>query len=133
MLDSNDLLNAMKKVSASVIKEMQPSSFVIGKVISEKPLKIQLDQKIILSKEQIILARNVTDFEIDVEMTWKTEDKAHNHIYKDGVTENNTHKHVVKGKKKLKIFNGLRSGEIVAMIMQHGGQQFLVVDRVVDT
>ncbi len=41
-----------------------------------------------------------------------------------------THKHAVKGRKKLRLFNGLQVGERVLLLRWQGGQKYLVLDRV---
>ena len=43
---------------------------------------------------------------------------------------NSTHKHAIKGCKKLRIYNGLQVGERVLLLRWQGGQKFLVLDRV---
>ena len=43
---------------------------------------------------------------------------------------NTTHKHAVKGRKKLRLFNGLQVGERVLLLRWQGGQKYLVLDRV---
>lgn len=37
---------------------------------------------------------------------------------------------ITPGEKKIRVYNGLKPGEVVAMIRQRGGQQYLVVSRV---
>ena len=62
MLDSGDLLNTIKRAAKETIEVRQLCDFYFGKVISTKPLKIFIDQKMTLGPAQLILTRNVTDF-----------------------------------------------------------------------
>ena len=107
MLDANDLLNIVKKAALEAVNASQPSDFCFGKVISAKPLKILVEQKMILGTAQLLLTRDVTDF------------KTHTTI--DGV------------KKETTIHNALRVGDEVILLKKKGGQKYLVLDRVVKT
>ena len=67
MLDFNDFMKVVKKAAVDAVVASKPADMVFGKVISENPLKIKVDQKLILTDKQLVLARNVTDHEIEVE------------------------------------------------------------------
>ncbi|MDE5996030.1 MAG: DUF2577 domain-containing protein [Eubacterium sp.] len=57
MLNSNDLLTIIKKAAMEAIEASQPSDFCFGKVISKKPLKISVEQKMVLSSAQLVLTK----------------------------------------------------------------------------
>jgi hypothetical protein len=111
----------------TMMQTMQLSTFEVGTVTSISPLKIQVEQKKTLTKVQLVLTRNVTDFETEVTVDWKTESKSGG----SGDSAFSSHNHDVKGKKKIKIHNALKVGDKVVLLKQHGGQKYLVVDRVV--
>ena len=121
MLDSNDLLNSMKKAGLDAVEASKPADFCFGKVTKEEPLTISVEQKLTLSTAQLVLTRNVTEFKIKITpIKWKTEEE-------DG------HKHELKEEEKeIKVHNKLKVGEKVVLIRQKGGQKYLVLDRVVD-
>ena len=106
MRDATDLLNIIKKAAFEAVNASQPSDFCFGKVISAKPLKISVEQKMTLSAAQLILTRNVTDFKTKVTMNSLTE---------------------------ITIHNALQVGEEVILLKKKGGQKYLVLDRVVKT
>lgn len=106
MLDATDLLIAIKKAATEAVEASQPFDFCFGKVISTSPLKIAVEQKIILGTMQLVLTRNVTD-------------------YKTKVTIGET--------QEVTIHNALQIGDDVILLKKKGGQKYLVLDRVVKT
>ena len=99
-------------------RNSDPSCVMFGKVISDSPLKIQVNVKLILEKNQLILTRNVTDYDL--------------YITPDNWSTNTAsgHSHTISGKKKIKVHNALTVGEEVILIRQAGGQEYIVLDRV---
>lgn len=72
MLDSNDLLNSIKKAATDAVEAGNPVNILYGIVTSTSPLKINVEQKMILEEPQLILTRNVTDYTVDVTIAWST-------------------------------------------------------------
>lgn len=66
MLDTNDLLNTIKKAAMEANEASKPVAILFGKVTSASPLKINVEQKMTLSDAQLILTRNVTDYNVDM-------------------------------------------------------------------
>ncbi len=134
LLDSNDLLNMIKKAATDAVNAGKPTSTVYGKVTSASPLKISIEQKMTLTKEQLVLTRNVTDYETNITMDWVSEETIHDHSYTDdgssNTTGDNTHSHKIKGKKKITVHNSLVVGDEVILIQIQGGQKFIVWDRI---
>ena len=64
MFDGNDLLEIIKKVAVEAVDAKKPSGLLFGKVISDSPLKVLVEQKMTLTIEQLVLCRNVTDFNV---------------------------------------------------------------------
>lgn len=129
----------------------QPTTILYGVVIGEEPLSVKLNDRITLSSAQLVLARNVTEHEIEITIEWETEeageekhkheaetiissagDPSHSHEAKTTIKEEDlTHIHEVKGRKKMIIHNQLIAGEEVILVRIKGGQKYLIVDRVV--
>lgn len=78
MLDSNDLLNTIKKAAVDAVEASKPVAVVYGKVLSVSPLEINVEQKMILTSAQLVLTKNVTDYETEVTVHWLTETKSIN-------------------------------------------------------
>lgn len=108
------------------VKNAKPVNLHFGTVISETPLKIQLDQKIILTEAFLILSRNVTDYDLEMTVNHITEK-----MQKGGKDPSFTsHKHEYKGRKVFRVHKALKNGENVILIELQGGSKYLVLDRV---
>lgn len=133
MLDSKNLVELIKQISSETEETASPCSFCYGKVISAAPLKILVEQKLTLSEMQLVLTRNVTDFEMEITpLSWKTEKpkKLNEDDTKDDTIPDHFHD-IKEERKKIKVHSALKAGETVVLIRQRGGQKYLVLDRVV--
>ena len=119
-----------EKVAKEVYEASKPTQVCYGEVTSDSPLKIQVDQKLVLEEEQLVLCRSVTDYECDVEFSLKTEKLQHNHTGVHGPTQPVTLQYKVKNKKKMKVYNALKKGDAVLLIREQGGQKYIVIDRI---
>ncbi len=122
-----------------------PCAVMSGRVIAEEPLRIQVEQKFILEREQLLLTGAVEDREIVVEMNHQTEPAgghSHGHgvtvhrgdVLYTGSTENDTeadHAHRYAGRKTMRLCNRLKTGDAVILLRLQGGQKFLVLDKAV--
>lgn len=97
------LAGAIQQLSNNTLGASQPTSILFGTVESATPLKVRIEQKLILEESFLILTRNVKDY--NVEMTV------------DGIRRTYT------------IHNALQAGERVILIRQQGGQKYVVLDR----
>ena len=114
-----DLIETIKKAAQQANDAAKPVAVMFGVIQDESPLKINVEQKMLLGKEQLILSRNVTDYETQITLeSWAT-----------GSTEG--HSHSISGKKKIVVHNALKKGEKVVLLRLSGGQQYIVLDRVV--
>ena len=123
-----DLVESMKKAALEAMENSDPSRIMYGKVIQASPLQIQVNVKLILQAEQLVLTRNVTDYTIDVTATTGY---AGGHKHEDSLggetSSNGSHSHSISS---IKILNALKVGEEVILIRQSGGQEYIVLDRV---
>lgn len=130
-----DLTECMKQAALQAMRNAKPTAVMFGQVINSDPLEILVEQRLTLNQDQLILTRNVTDFQVDVELEWGTSYSLgkHSHSCPEGSTNsvNLSHNHTVYGG-NMTVRNGLQDGEIVLLIRQEGGQKFVVVDRVVN-
>lgn len=128
MADFTPLLNVMKQNVKETGNATNPVQVCFGKVVSVSPLKIQIDQKITLGKAQLVLTRNVTDYEIEQTVSeWETTESSGG----SGDSAFASHKHGFNtGRKRTTIHNALKGGEEVVLLRQQGGQKYVVLDRV---
>ncbi len=126
--DVNGLVETMKKAAQNEREASKPVDIYFGEVISKTPLKINVEQKMILGEAQLILTRNVTDYMITATVQWKSE-KGVLSSDKESIASP-SHTHEIVGVKDFQIHNALKVGEKVILIRQQGGQKFIVIDRI---
>lgn len=122
------LNESIKHISKGVYESIKPTTIMFGKVISEKPLKINLEQKLTLGENQLILTRNVTDYKTEISIP-KTLDVSGNVAGYHGPGSLTTLN--LPPKMETIIHNNLKQGEDVILLRLEGGQKFLVLDRLV--
>lgn len=133
LFDMNDFLKLMKKTAVEAVDASKPANMVFGKVISDEPLKIKVDQKMILTEKQLVLARNVTDYEIEVEPSLNEEPYYHLTEERSGSSGDDafaSHTHEYKGRKYFLVYNALKKDEEVILMQLSGGQKYIVIDRI---
>lgn len=127
MADANGFVEALKKAARDEREASKPVSIYFGEVISRKPLKINVEQKMILGEQQLILTRNVTDYMTPVTVQWETGTGT----LADGkTTAYPAHVHGLEGKKNFLMHNALEKGDLVILLRQQAGQKFVVLDRI---
>lgn len=97
----DSLLKLIKQAAVDAVNASSPADFVVGVVISTSPLRVKIDQKITLSTAQLQLTRNVSK-----------------HTLKMNGTDT-------------EIDNSLISGDKIILARCQGGQQYIVLDKVV--
>lgn len=133
MPNFNDMIEVIKQAANDAADARQDADFCYGTVISASPLKISVEQKMTLTSAQLVLSRNVTNFETEVTIAkkygWVTQQKG------GGVGEASfsSHDHDISGTWKIQINNGLKKGDQVMLMRKKGGQEYFVIDRVVKT
>jgi hypothetical protein len=104
LFDMGDFIKLMKKTAVEAVNASKPANMVFGKVMSSSPLKIKVDQKLILTSAQLVLSRNVTDYRLSVTV--------------DG------------SRTTMTVYNALTVGEEVILMQLSGGQKYIVMDRI---
>ncbi len=77
MLNASGFVSEIKKIAVNAVNSEKPCNIVFGSVTGVSPLKINIEQKLTLSEEQLVLSRSVTDYELEIniedENKWLTE------------------------------------------------------------
>ena len=120
------LAEVMKQLAGQAEVAGRPSDYILGTVETSEPLSIRVSQKDLITAEYLITTDAVRDYDVDIEVNHVTENRAGG----SGDAEYASHNHGYKCRKKIRVYNGLKPGESVAMIRQRGGQQYLVVSRI---
>jgi hypothetical protein len=122
----DDFIKLIKKTALEAVVASKPANMVFGNVISTNPLKIKVDQKLILTSAQLTLSRNVTDYRLSVTVDHTTESASGG----SGDSAFASHNHAIKGKKEITVHNALKNGETVILMQVSGGQKYIVIDRI---
>lgn len=125
-MSGQSLAEVMKELAGQAETAARPSDYILGVVESSNPLSIRVSQKDLITAEYLITTDAVRDYDVDIEVNHTTENRSGG----GGYAEFASHNHDYTGRKKIRVYNGLKPGEVVAMIRQRGGQQYLVVSRV---
>ncbi len=120
MSKEQQFIKIIKQAAIEAIQNSKPTNFYIGNVINENPLSIQLDQKLTLTEEFLLLTRNVTDYTLTMEVEHSTESAG---------SDENEHSHEYVGEKEFIVKNHLTEGEKVLIAQVVGGQIYIVLDR----
>ena len=128
MLDMNDFIKTVQAAALNAVEAEKPTSIIFGTVQSTSPLTVFVDAKLTIPEKAIVLSRNVTDFDTEVTVEWRTENTSGGG---GGYDAFSSHNHAITGRKPIRVNNALKSGEKVILIRMAGGQKYLIIDRVV--
>ncbi len=119
-------IDVVKRAALDAMDASKPVNVIFGTVISTTPLKIQVDQKTIYTSKMLILARNVTDYDVDMTVEHQTDSTSGG----SGDLSFASHAHGYTGRKQFCIHNALCIGDKVILLRIQQGKKFLVWDRV---
>ncbi len=120
-----NMVQLVKQAAVEVVRAAKPTELRFGTVVSTTPLEIRIDQKAPLKGPQLILTRNVTDYEVDISVSHITEATSGGGHYEAF----SSHSHRYSGRKKIIVHNALVVGDEVVLVQVQGGKKFLVLDR----
>ena len=141
---ANVTASLIKEFAKGVFDSRMPTDFTIGKVTSDKPLEIEIDNKLALDEKQLILTSLVQDFDVNMYMEHETEetDLTHKHQASIIITSphgdtgsitvqdtDGRHTHEYTGVKTFTVNLRLKKDELVILLRVQGGQKFIVLDR----
>lgn len=119
------LLNAIKDASLGAVAASKPVQIAYGNVINNSPLEVFVDQRLTLTADFLIVPESLTHFEINLK---------HLHAYQDasdsGETTRNTSEALLE---PIVIRRGLQIGDVVLLLRVQGGQDYIILDRLVST
>ena len=128
MAKEQEFLKIIKQAALDVVQYSKPCDFCIGVVANENPLLIQLDQKLTLTEDFLLLARNVTDYTVIMQVDHTTETE-----FGGNCSEHcKEHHHDYIGEKEFIVKNHLKKGQTVILTQLPGGQRSIVLDRLAE-
>ncbi len=126
MHDYSDFVKIIKAAAVDAVNSSKPMIITYGTVTNANPLEIYIEPKLTLSENQLVLTRNVTDYDVEMTVNHNTENEAGG----SGDDSFANHNHAYTGKKIFKVHNSLRKDEKVLLAREPGGQRFIVLDRI---
>lgn len=131
--DAIELTKAIKRAAIDAVNAEKPVEICFGKVKGTSPLKILVEQKMMLGSAQLILSHHLTDYKIQMTVDHYTEgadDDRQDANADADLSALIPHCHAYRGKKEFTIHNGLGVGDEVILIRQQGGQKYIVLDKI---
>lgn len=132
-MSNSNLVQLIKQIAMDAVNTAKMCDYQTGVVTSIKPLKIKITNSLEIGSEFLVVPQSMTDYEMEISIDkkygWKTQDKAGG----SGESAFASHMHEIALEKvKVKVHNALKKGDRVLMLRKSGGQQFVIIDKVVD-
>ncbi|MFS1514550.1 DUF2577 domain-containing protein [Chengkuizengella sp. SCS-71B] len=107
------MIDLIKQASLGAVNASGPTKILYGTVAKINPLEINVDQRFKLPEDFLVVPESVTEIVVDLK---------HSHVG----TEESLNEPIV-------IRKGLEVGDKVLLLRIQGGQQYIVLDRVVSS
>lgn len=114
------IIPIIKQAAVEAVNSSQPVNFLFGKVINEKPVKIQITPKLVLEAGNLIIPETLTERSVNSNLSGSVSNS-------DGI------RCYFNNPITIKIDNSLKNGDSVILARVQGGSKYLVVDRAVNT
>jgi hypothetical protein len=101
------MIEVIKKAALDAVKASSPTAIVYGTVVSINPLKINIEQKLTLDSDHLLLTDNVRDYSTEIKLD------------NGGASQNYT------------VQNSLKKDEQVLLLQLQGGQKYVIMNRLV--
>lgn len=95
------LIEKIKQIGAGAVEASNPVTVVYGKVTREQPLEINVDQRLTLPREFLIVPQSLQE------------------------------KKMMIGSQEVVLQEGLKQGDKLILLRCQGGQDYVILDRVV--
>ena len=116
--DHGDLVRIIKRMVKETVENEKPTRVMYGKVISTNPLKVNIEQRMVLDKNFLVLSDRLTRKSTKITVRDNYRNSA------DELTYANREIDVV-------FDNSLKVNDKVILLREQGGQKFIILDKVV--
>lgn len=103
------MIDIIKKAGIDAVGAQNPVNIIFGEIAKDDPIEIKIEQRYVLPKDFFIIPEYLTRYEVDL---------THSHGSGSALG-------------KLVIRDGLKKGDKVLLLRVQGGQQYVVLDKVV--
>lgn len=132
--DLNELLSTLKAVLNDVLETKKLTKSTIGTITAINPVTVKISQKISIKEPMVIVPRHLTDYETKLTVNYATGSEISGST--SSACSDCPHIHEIKRlslfETKAMIHNALKIGEKVHLIQNHGGREYIILDRVVN-
>lgn len=128
-MDGADLLKYVKLAALQAVGASMPCEIRLGNVVSEEPLKIMVEQRLVLGAEQLILPRRLTRHKVKIKGGNVNDFYYLSQNWDKSKPLDSPHFHAV-GEMEIEVFGELKVDDEVILIRQQGGQKYLVFDLI---
>lgn len=121
-----NMVEIIQNVAVKAMQESAPAAIMFGTVVSTSPLTVNVEQRLTLDADMLILSTLVSDFDVDMTVDHSTEPA------EGGAAMGafDSHSHGYRGRKTFRVHLGLSPGEKIILQRVQGGQKFIILDRV---
>jgi hypothetical protein len=117
---------SLQAAITQTVQGMRMGDYILGTVESDDPVSIRINQRDLITEDFLIFTDATRDYDVDIEVNHVTETRSGG----NGDAEFASHDHDYKGRKKIRVYNGLHTGEVVILLRQQGAQQYCVLSRI---
>ncbi len=121
-----DIAKAIRTIASQQMNASAMSDIVFGKVVSASPLAVQIDQKLTVDSDHLMLTGSVEERTIPATLSGSSSGS----ISIEG-SEYRPYRCNITDTGNITLRRGLAVGEKVIMLRQGGGQMYVILDRVV--
>lgn len=101
---STGLIEIMKRTSLDAMHNAQMCDLRYGKVVSTKPLKVQVTNVFTIPESLLVVPEHLTNYSVSIKIDDET--------------------------KNIWVYNALSVGDKVALLRKQGGQSYFILDRI---
>lgn len=130
MSSTNQLIDIIKTICNNTANARIDVAVMFGVIKKEKPLEIEVEQRLLLDEDFLVLTSRVTENKINLD---------HKHKYKDTSDSGEAEKESECAKpedaklniKEIIVNHGLKVNDKVLLLRVQGGNKYVVIDKVV--
>lgn len=127
MRDTGTFVELIKQIVVNVLEDYKLMDLCYGEVISEQPIEIRIDSKLILKAPQLIFTRSTLNHEFEyLKPTGSggSETKPYSNISRE-----TSYTFGERKTERYEVINRLEQGEKVLLLRVMGGQKYVVLDK----
>lgn len=118
MSDFKRMKEVISSTANGTIESLKPTNIMYGKVLSTSPLEVNVEQRMVLKKQFLIIPNHLSKHVGEIE-------------YDDYFRTSGGSLTSKKRTAKITYDNSLKVNDKVILIREQGGQKFLIIDKVV--